>query len=160
MSTADLQDKLTNRNLSNWFILPINESPISWTRGRYSSDIDHALVNSNMLDKISSAYCVDFPSVSDHKPFIVYCKKTTTDESFLLPKKIIRWDRYKSLELKKEICDHNKFEILSEELGNEELSVDSIVEKALTTTNSIAKDLSIISLAKIRKAMFRMSLKI
>ena len=113
-----------------------------------------------MLDKISSAYCVDFPSVSDHKPFIVYCKKTTTDESFLLPKKIIRWDRYKSLELKKEICDHNKFEILSEELGNEELSVDSIVEKALTTTNSIAKDLSIISLAKIRKAMFRMSLKI
>jgi len=33
MSTADLQDKLTNSNLGNWFILPINSSPISRTRG-------------------------------------------------------------------------------------------------------------------------------
>ena len=58
MSTSDLQDKLSNSNLDNWFILPINGSPISWTRGSYSSDIDHALVNSSMLDKISSAYFV------------------------------------------------------------------------------------------------------
>jgi len=42
-----------------------------------------------MLDKISRAYFVDYPSVSDHKPLIVYCKKITTDESFLLPKKKI-----------------------------------------------------------------------
>jgi hypothetical protein len=55
MSTSDLQDKLSNSNFDNWFILPINGSPISWTRGRYSPDIDHALVNSRMLDKISSA---------------------------------------------------------------------------------------------------------
>jgi len=34
---------------------------------------------------------------------------------------------------KKEICDHNKFEILSEELGNEELSADYIVEKISLT---------------------------
>ena len=72
-------------------ILLINGSPISWTRGRYSSDIDHALVNSSMLDKISSSYFVDYPSVSDHKPLVVYCKKITTDESFLLPKKFVRW---------------------------------------------------------------------
>jgi len=45
MSTSVLQDKLTNSNLGNWFILPINGSPISWTRDRYSSDIDHVLVN-------------------------------------------------------------------------------------------------------------------
>jgi len=38
MSTADLQDKLINSNLDSWFI-PINGSPILWTRGRYSSDI-------------------------------------------------------------------------------------------------------------------------
>jgi hypothetical protein len=46
-------------------------------------------------------------------------------------KKFIRWDRYKCLEFKNEIYDHNhnKFEVLSEELGNEELSADSIVEK-------------------------------
>jgi len=31
--------------------------------------------------------------------------------------------------MKKEICDYNKFENLSEELGNEELSADSIIEK-------------------------------
>jgi len=62
---------------------------ISWTRGRYSSDIDHALVNSSMLDKISSAYFVDYPSISDHKPLVEYCKKITIDESFLLPKKNI-----------------------------------------------------------------------
>jgi len=59
-------------------------------RDRYSSDIDHALVNSSMLDKISSAYFVDFPSVSNHKLLIVYCKKITTNESFLLPKKYVR----------------------------------------------------------------------
>ena len=58
---------------------------------------------------------------------------------------------YKCLELKKEICDHNKFEILSEELENEELSVGCIIEKFINATNSIAKDLPIISSTEIRK---------
>jgi len=48
MNTADLHDKLINSNLGNWFILPINDSAISWIRDRYSSDIEHALVNSSM----------------------------------------------------------------------------------------------------------------
>ena len=100
ISTCDLHIKLTIGNLGNWFILPINGSPISWTRGRYSSDIDHALVNSSMLDKISSAYFVDFPSVLDHKPLVVYSKKATTDESFFVTKKkFVWWDRCKCLEL-------------------------------------------------------------
>jgi len=34
----------------------------------------------------------------------------------------------------------NLLMILSEKLGNEELSVDRIVEKFINTTNSIAKD--------------------
>jgi len=80
LSTSDLQDKLTNSNLGNWFILLVNSLPISWTSGRYSSDTDHTLVNSNMLDKLSNAYFVDFP---------FYFKKTATDESFLLPKEIV-----------------------------------------------------------------------
>jgi len=64
MSTADLQDKLTNSNLGNWFVLPINGSPISWTRGRYSSDIDHAVVNSCMLDKnIKYLFCITYSSM-------------------------------------------------------------------------------------------------
>jgi len=110
--------------------------------------------------KISSAYFVDYPTVSDHKPLVVYCKKITTDESFLLPKKFVRWDRRKCLEQKKKICHHNKFEILSEEIGNEELSIDCIIEKFINPINSIAKDLSITSSTEIRKAMFRMSQKI
>jgi hypothetical protein len=65
----------------------LNGSSILWTRSKHSVDIDHALVNSSMLDKISSADFVDFLSVSDHKPLEVYCKKTTTDESFLLSNK-------------------------------------------------------------------------
>jgi len=79
---------------------------------------------------------------------------------FLLPKKkknFVRWDRYKCLELKKEICDHNKFEIHNEELGNEELSIDCVIEKFINTINSIVKDLSIKSSTEIRKAMLRMS---
>jgi len=112
-----------------------------------------------MTDKISSAYFVDYPS-SDHKSLVVYCKKTTTDKSISLPKKFVRWDRYKCLERKKEISDHNKFEFLSEGLGNREHSKDCIVEKVINTTNSIAKDLSIISSTEIRKTMFRMSCKI
>ena len=38
---------------------------------------------------MSSAYLIDYPSVSDHKPLVIYCKKITKDESFLLPKKKI-----------------------------------------------------------------------
>jgi len=68
--------------------------------------------------------------------------------------------RYKCLELKNEIYDHNKFEILCEELGNEEFSADSIVEKFINTTNSNAKNLSITSLIEIRKVMFKLSCKI
>ena len=113
-----------------------------------------------MLDKISSAYFVDYPSLSDHKPLVVYCKKTTTDKSFLLPKKFVKWDRYKCLLLQKEICQYNKFEILCEELGNEELSVDCVIEKFINITNSIAKDLSIISSIEIRKSKFGISHKI
>ena len=67
----------------------------------------------------------------DHKPLSVYYnnhkKKTTTDESFLFQKKFVMWERYKCLELKKEICDHNKFNILIEKLGNGELNLITVV---------------------------------
>ena len=55
---------------------------------------------------------------------------------------------------------HNKFEILNEELGNEELSADGMVEKFINTINSITKDFSITSSTETRKLMFRMSRKI
>ena len=56
--------------------------------------------------------------------------------------------------------NNNKFDILSEELENEELSVDSIYENFINTINSIAKDLSITSSTEIGKAIFRISRKI
>jgi len=67
---------------------------------------------------------------------------------FCYQKKFVRWDRYIYLKLKNEICHHNKFEVLREELGNEELSVDCIIEKFINTTNFIAKDLLITSINK------------
>jgi hypothetical protein len=42
--------------------------------------------------------------------------------------------------------------VLSEEFGNEELSIDCIIEKFINTTNSIAKDLSITSSTEIKKS--------
>jgi hypothetical protein len=47
---------------------------------------------------------------------------------------------------------YNKFEILSEEIGNEELSANGIVEKFIDITNSITKNLSIISSIEIRRS--------
>ena len=55
-------------------------------------------------------------------------------------KKIFKWDRYKCFELKKEMCHRNKFEILNEKLGNEELSIDYVIEKFINTTNSISDE--------------------
>ena len=43
------------------------------------------------------------------------------------------------LNKRKKYVNHNKFEILSEEVGNEEFSIDCIIEKFINTTNSIAK---------------------
>jgi len=51
------------------------------------------VVYSSILDKISSAYFVDYLTVSDYKPIVVYCKKTTADESYFFyqkKKKIVR----------------------------------------------------------------------
>ena len=127
------------------------------------SNIDHELVNSSMLNKnIKGLFLFLFLLIIllcylVINLLIVYCKKITTDESFLLQKKKKKnlWDRYKCLELMKEICHHNTLEILSEEIENEELSIDCVIEKFINTTNSIAKDLSIItSSTEIRKVIF------
>jgi len=63
----------------------------------------------------------------------------------LLTKNFIRWYRYRYLELKREIWDHNKFDIFNDELGTGELSADGMIEKFIHTTNSLVKDISISS---------------
>jgi len=99
-----------------------------------------------MLDKISSAYFVDYPSISDHKLLIVYCKKTTTDESFFffffffIKKNLLGGISINVLNLRKKFLIAINLIIQSEELGNGDLSSDSITEKFINATNSIAKD--------------------
>jgi len=100
-----------------------------------------------MLDKISSAYFVDYPSISDHKLLIVYCKKTTTDESFFFfffffftKKNLLGGISINVLNLRKKFLIAINLIIQSEELGNGDLSSDSITEKFINATNSIAKD--------------------
>ena len=78
----------------------------------------------------------------------------------MLPKIFVRYDKYKCLEVKNKICDHNKFDILNEELGNGEFSVDSIVENFINTTNSVTKHLSITLSTDIEKRCLKCALKI
>ena len=110
MSTSDLQDKLSNSNLDNWFILPINGSPISWTRGSYSSDIDHALVNSSMLDKISSAYFVSLKILT--KIVTDRISKYAFRNNFIRPEQFGFRNHEKCISLYisiREICQRRKF---------------------------------------------------
>jgi len=66
----------------------------------------------------------------------------------LLKKTLSGGTGIKCFQLKKEICDHRKFDILCEELGNGELSIDCFIN----TTNSFAKDLSITSSTEKQKS--------
>jgi len=56
-------EKLGNllSRFSNWKILPLWSSSISWTRGNREYDIDHAIVNDHMLDLLSYGTFIDFP---------------------------------------------------------------------------------------------------
>jgi len=93
---------------------------------------------------MSSAYLVYYPSISDHKLLVVCCKKTTTDESFFFffyqKKNLLGEISINVLNLRKKFLITINLIIHSEELGNGDLSSDSITEKFINTTNSIAKD--------------------
>ena len=81
--------------------------------------------------------------------FSFIARKLITNKSFLLLKKTLSGGTgIKCFQLKKEICDHRKFDILCEELGNGELSIDCFIN----TTNSFAKDLSITSSTEKQKS--------
>ena len=91
--------------------------------------------------------------------FIV--RKLPLMNHFCYQKKFVRWDRNKCLEQKKEICHHNKFEILSEEIRNEELSADSINEKVHQQSLILLLRIYRFHLQlKIKKLMIGMSHKI
>jgi len=66
MSVGDFNlptEKLGNllSKFSNWKIIPLWGSSISWSRGNRESDIDHAIVNDHMLDLLSYGTLIDFP---------------------------------------------------------------------------------------------------
>ena len=68
-----LTEKLGNllSKFSNWKILPLWGSSISWSRDNRESDIDHANVNDHMLDLLSYGIFIDFLPISDHKPLLI-----------------------------------------------------------------------------------------
>ena len=155
-STEELQDFISP--IVGWSVLPILGSNISWFRGDLCSDIDHAIINCPMSERISSAMFVDYFPISDHKPLLVHCNDVCLDDSFSLPKNCVRWDRNQCKIVKESIYNNNQFSILNNEIfSNSNLSTDQMVEKFISTANDIAKELNIISPAAARKNMFEIS---
>jgi len=69
LSTDNLNSWISNRN--EWSILSLRGSFISLCRGDRESDIDHAIVNSHMLNLLSHGSFIDFSSISDHKSLLI-----------------------------------------------------------------------------------------
>lgn len=142
-----------------WSVLHINGSNISWSRGHLETDIDHAIVNNKMLEKISSAIFIDkFEPVSDHKPLLIHCNAMSSNDIFTLPKNYVRWDRNQCKVVKDLIFNNNRFSILNNEILNRtDLSSDELVEKFTASVNCIADDLNITSVPSAPKKLIEIS---
>ena len=159
-TTDKLNSFISHSADTSWSILPINGSNISWSKGHKYSDIDHAIVNSKMFELISYSRFVNFFPVSDHKPLVIYNKKYSSD-SFITPKKVVRWDRLKCKEESKTIFDNNIFAVLEDNYFNGmDHSTESLVNNFIASSYSLAKDLKITTTQNIRKQPFKMSKKV
>jgi len=154
LSTSRLLNWISS--FPDWHILQVKGSSISWISGNRSSDIDHALVNSKMNDLLTSGYFVDYYPVSDHKPLILKGKSIPSDD-FLVPKKVLRWDRVKCLNERESILNNNRFQILDNLLNDPNSSSDILSKEFVSTAFAIANDLNITSYDEIIKASFHMS---
>ena len=155
-SKDELNDFISDFN--GWTILPISGSTVSWSRGELSSDIDHAIINMHISNRISSATFVDYFPISDHRPLLVRCSDTSFDDQFTLANNPVRWDRNQCKIVKDSIFNDNQFSILSNEIfSNPDLSSDQMVEKFISTANNVAKKYNIISPATSRKNLFDIS---
>ena len=159
-TTSKLSSFLNKSADPSWSVLPINGSNISWSSGNKSSDIDHAIVNSKMLELISYARFVDFYPLSDYKPLIIYSKPSSND-SFVTPKKFVRWNRIKCKDSRSIIFNNNMFSVLEDNfLNGEDQSSDTLVNNFISSANELAESLNITSSNGIKDHSFRISKKI
>ena len=147
-------------NSGNWMILPLNGSNISWSKGSRQSAIDHALINSSMMNLISYGSFIDYPPISDHKPLLVFGKYFSSDNTFTSPKKFVRWNRILCTEKKELIANNNYFRLLESEILNDNSSSDDISKSFISTARTIANELDLTSTDEIRRSLFHISQKI
>ena len=143
--------------LGNWMILRLNGSIISWSKGNHESAIDHAVINSSMMNLLSSGSFIDFPPISDHKPLLILGKSFSPDNSFSTPKMFVRWDRLKCIEKKDFIVNNNYFRLLESEIENSDSSMEELSKSFISTAFTIADELNITTEEEIRKSFFHIS---
>jgi len=158
INLEDIQNWVSNIN--GWYLFQLNGSPISWVSGSRSSAIDHAIINEPMKNLLSSASIIDFSPISDHKPLLVFGNYFDDNNTFSLPKKPARWNRIKCLDESIKIATSNRFSILMKECTDNYYSSNAIYDMFVSTANSIADELEIVSTPDIHESMFHMSQKI
>ena len=106
-------------------MVKINVYCISWNSG--SRKFFHpTIVNSRMKEFIFSASFADLPSISDHKPLIIFSEEVPKDSSYVTPKKSVKCNRIKCLENHMDIFDNNKFNVLFDEFEDENKSSNDL----------------------------------
>ena len=155
LTTEKLENLISS--FSDWKVLPLIGSTTSWSKGKRSSDIDHAIVNDKMLKLLSSGSFIDFPPISDHKPLLIYGKSFSPETSFSSPKKTVRWDRQKCLSKKALIVNNNYFHLLESEFRDTDASIDDLTKSFISTALTIADELNITSTKEVQKSFFHMS---
>jgi len=105
--------------------------------------------NGNVIGKIFSG---------DHKPLLIKGKcfsLDSSDNSFPLPKKTVKWDRLKCINEKESIFDNNYFSVLKGVIPDPNISIDDDVSKKFIITSfNIAKELNITSMSEVKKNLF------
>ena len=159
-TTNKLASFLSKSADPSWSVMPINGSPISWSNVYRSSDIDHAVVNTKMLELISYARFVDSYPLSDHKPLIIYNKEISSD-SFITPKKVVKWNRIKCRSASNTIFNNNIFSVLEDNYyNNNDQSTDTLVNNFISASFSLADKLNITSTEICKKPFFKLSKKV
>jgi len=155
LSITKLNDLISS--LGNWMILPLKGSNISWCKGFRQSAIDHAIINTSMMNHISYGSFIDYPPISDHKPLLVLGKLFSSDSTFTSPKKFVRWNRVTCTEKKEFIANNNYFRLLESEIQCNILSSDDLSKSFISTAYTIADELELTSPEEIRSSFFHIS---
>lgn len=155
MSLKKIKTYISN-HFPNWFIAPLYGNQFTYAKGTRSSCIDHIIYNSTMANHINkSSVCSSFFGISDHKPILLSCKKSFSDD-FNKTETSLKWSTHICNTKKSDILSHNSFAILAEELESKSdtLSADDMIEKFLNTSEKIGKDIKAFIPAKFSGSAF------